>query len=607
MTVETQIFEVTASGDGANKVFSFSPQVIFKTSELVVTLVTNAGVETLLVEGATSTTYSVQVADFPGTGTVTYPASGGTAIASTVDIHMKRVLVLEQTVDLENQGGYFPETIEEALDKLLMISQQQQEEIDRCLKFSTGIGTSFDTSIDDSAAGTALQVVQINSNADGITLGNSTTATGTFSLTTTAPMQDTGGTTPVISIDAGTSTVAGALELLTDAETLTGSDTARAMTAANLTAKLATPGAIGGTTASAGNFTTIGTTGIITLTDIAAGALVGPSLTLHRNSSSPAASDVIGAVFFQGEDSASNITNYGRVVAAILDPVNGQEDGEVQIQAMINTTLTSVLNVGDGVQVGAPGGGYRGAGFLSATGLVAINTSTSVPALLLETNEASGTQGPILRLQRDSDSPANADTLASIQFNGENDAGQDVTYSNILGGIRTVTDSSEDGYIFFQTAVSGTEATATMSLSNGVIVGAPTGGYKGTGTLNATAVYDDNSILTPYVLEAAISGTIDTKQLDKDIPNKDSKGQSKNRKHEPARKFKKRMDRDLDPFFYAADWKSKGHLSALPSRDEWVDTGNFSTGDLIQRLMETVEVQAVHIDKLEQRLTNGGL
>lgn len=42
----------------------------------------------------------------------------------------------------------------------------------------------------------------------------------------------------------------------------------------------------------------------------------------------------------------------------------------------------------------------------------------------------------------------------------------------------------------------------TLTNGGGVQVGAPTGGDKGAGTLNATAVYDDNVLLTDYVFEA---------------------------------------------------------------------------------------------------------
>lgn len=52
-------------------------------------------------------------------------------------------------------------------------------------------------------------------------------------------------------------TVAGNTERCTDAETVTGTKTDCAATAANITAKMAAPGAIGGTTPAAGTFTTL--------------------------------------------------------------------------------------------------------------------------------------------------------------------------------------------------------------------------------------------------------------------------------------------------------------------------------------------------------------
>lgn len=58
-------------------------------------------------------------------------------------------------------------------------------------------------------------------------------------------------------IGDSTSTAKGVVELATDAEAVTGSDTARAVTPANLTARMAAPGTIGGTTAAAITGTTI--------------------------------------------------------------------------------------------------------------------------------------------------------------------------------------------------------------------------------------------------------------------------------------------------------------------------------------------------------------
>lgn len=61
-------------------------------------------------------------------------------------------------------------------------------------------------------------------------------------------------------VSASSATLAGKVELATDAETVTGTDTARATTPANITARLAAPGAIGGTTPAAGAFTTLAAT-----------------------------------------------------------------------------------------------------------------------------------------------------------------------------------------------------------------------------------------------------------------------------------------------------------------------------------------------------------
>jgi hypothetical protein len=104
------------------------------------------------------------------------------------------------------------------------------------------------------------------------TLDNLTTAIalGTVKNTLTGVLRADSG---VLSVDAdvtdivaaGTEIAAGKLELATNAETVTGTDTARATTPANIAAKMAAPGAIGGTTPSTGKFTTIETTGNIEL------------------------------------------------------------------------------------------------------------------------------------------------------------------------------------------------------------------------------------------------------------------------------------------------------------------------------------------------------
>lgn len=75
-------------------------------------------------------------------------------------------------------------------------------------------------------------------------------------------------------------------------------------------------------------------------------ATAGPTITLHRDSSSPAADDEIGEVILQGEDDADAVETYGRLYGNITDPTNGSEDGAVCIEAVIGGTDTETLCLG---------------------------------------------------------------------------------------------------------------------------------------------------------------------------------------------------------------------------------------------------------------------
>lgn len=75
----------------------------------------------------------------------------------------------------------------------------------------------------------------------------------------------------------------------------------------------------------------------IKLTD--AGATVGPKLTLYRDSATPAAADRLGALYFDGEDSAGNQQTYGTLEMAILDATSGSEDGHMVVRLVTAGTL----------------------------------------------------------------------------------------------------------------------------------------------------------------------------------------------------------------------------------------------------------------------------
>ena len=89
-------------------------------------------------------------------------------------------------------------------------------------------------------------------------------------------------------------------------------------------------------------WTAIGTfpeTIIITSTD--AGATVGPTLDLYRDSASPLAGDIIGQVQFNGEDSAGNKQLYGRIYGVIDDPTSTSEDAHLVVETIVAGTAVA--------------------------------------------------------------------------------------------------------------------------------------------------------------------------------------------------------------------------------------------------------------------------
>jgi hypothetical protein len=180
----------------------------------------------------------------------------------------------------------------------------------------------------------------------------------------------------------------------------------------------------------------------------------------------------------------------------------------------------------------------------------------------------------------------------------------------------------EYGTHYWQTSGS----TTRMSLSSsGLWMAGSAYSGRGNGTINAQAVYDDGSLLSCYVFEDVVDGAIDLEKWDNQIPDldyeetywdeedeKEHKSEKmkkrrvqKQRIHKPLRKFMARKGTEYDPMDidrYAKHWKEKKHLTSMPNKQKFDPKVGLSTGAYIQRLVETVEIQAVHIENLNQRL-----
>jgi hypothetical protein len=137
----------------------------------------------------------------------------------------------------------------------------------------------------------------------------------------------------------------------------------------------------------------------------------------------------------------------------------------------------------------------------------------------------------------------------------------------------------------------GSDLQIGYSTVAGVTIGQPTGGNKGGGTLNAVAVYDDNVLLTGYVLDKAFNADFDIAEW-----NKRGKGE----RHVAACAFEEYSDLALD---VDACSKFIETHRMLPSFVDVETSGNIpSTGAMIQKLWEALEVQAVHIKQLNDKI-----
>lgn len=123
MTLSTTNTRTNYPGAGSTGPFAI-PYRILSSNQLLVTR-GFPGAETTLVLG---TDYSVDTALANVTLT--------TALASGDQITIRRKPALDQPASIRNQGAYFPATIEDEFDRLVMQIQSQQDQLDRSLRLS---------------------------------------------------------------------------------------------------------------------------------------------------------------------------------------------------------------------------------------------------------------------------------------------------------------------------------------------------------------------------------------------------------------------------------------------------------------------------------------
>jgi hypothetical protein len=139
MTITSQIRKEIKNGNGSTVAFTFSFD-INKAADITVIKTDTSNVETTITEGTGTTNFSIAVSSYPGTGTITYPATLGTELATGEQLTLLGVVDIDQDTDLINQAAWNPKQVEDALDYGRMVDLQQQNELDRTIK----LPVSFD-------------------------------------------------------------------------------------------------------------------------------------------------------------------------------------------------------------------------------------------------------------------------------------------------------------------------------------------------------------------------------------------------------------------------------------------------------------------------------
>lgn len=119
------------SGNGVTTVFAYGFRILDATHLRVVS--TQAGAETTVSPSA----YTVSGVGSPSGGNVTFT----TAPVSGVTITILRDVPFVQETDLENQGAFFAEVVEDAFDAAAMRDQQLKEELGRALQLPVAVGS----------------------------------------------------------------------------------------------------------------------------------------------------------------------------------------------------------------------------------------------------------------------------------------------------------------------------------------------------------------------------------------------------------------------------------------------------------------------------------
>lgn len=239
----------------------------------------------------------------------------------------------------------------------------------------------------------------------------------------------------------------------------------------------------------------------------------------YHNSASPADGDRIWDLGLYGKNDAATDIKYATILAIVDDVTAGTEDSHISIQAYNAGTLASrILIYGDQVQC-APESLVVGTntnvtpyGSGEILGLYVKNTSADRRVAMFESTDATAS-GILYDLYKNSASPAASDVVCQMRFVGNDSAGNETVYANIVSSITDATNGSEDGQLDLRVISSGVATDVIQMISTlGVVQTFITGGVDITVTSASQAEALDlqnnnNSVIDVYGLNIDVSNS----------------------------------------------------------------------------------------------------
>jgi len=138
---------------------------------------------------------------------------------------------------------------------------------------------------------------------------------------------------------------------------------------------------------------------------------------------------------------------------------------------------------------------------LNVTGVSTFQSAVGITSdLTISSTDTGSSAGPIVNLYRNSATPADADYLGQIKFQGESDTGVQRNYAKITGKILDASNTSEDGIIEFAHIKAGSQVITGRWRSDSLqLLNSTNFSVDGDSTFTGTAEFDGNAEFDGFV------------------------------------------------------------------------------------------------------------